>query len=66
MKTTWPSGPRRLTRNQFPPGSVGSNPAVVVFYFIFLSLYLFLYFLFYIDISIIYLLLYIYFLKKYL
>ena len=30
--TTWPSGLRRVTRNHFSSGGVGSNPAVVVFY----------------------------------
>ena len=29
--TTWPSGLRRVTRNHFSSGGVGSNPAVVVF-----------------------------------
>ena len=28
----WPSGLRRVTRNHFSSGGVGSNPAVVVFY----------------------------------
>ena len=32
--TTWPSGLRRVTRNHFSSGGVGSNPAVVVFYFL--------------------------------
>ena len=31
--TTWPSGLRRVTRNHFSSGGVGSNPAVVVFLF---------------------------------
>ena len=30
-KTTWPSGLRRVTRNHFSYGGVGSNPAVVAF-----------------------------------
>ena len=30
--TTWPSGLRRVTRNHFSSGGVGSNPAVVAFY----------------------------------
>ncbi len=30
-ETTWPSGLRRVTRNHFSSGGVGSNPAVVVF-----------------------------------
>ncbi len=29
--TTWPSGLRRVTRNHFSYGGVGSNPAVVAF-----------------------------------
>ena len=28
-KTSWPSGPRRLTRNQFSVGGTGSNPVGV-------------------------------------
>ena len=28
----WPSGLRRVTRNHFSSGGVGSNPAIVVFY----------------------------------
>ena len=27
----WPSGLRRVTRNHFSSGGVGSNPAIVVF-----------------------------------
>ena len=34
VMTTWPSGLRRVTRNHFSSGGVGSNPAVVVFYFL--------------------------------
>ena len=34
--TTWPSGLRRVTRNHFSSGGVGSNPAVVVFYILLL------------------------------
>ena len=30
----WPSGLRRVTRNHFPYGSVGSNPATVVYKFL--------------------------------
>ena len=30
-KTMWPSGLRRVTRNHFSYGGVGSNPAIVVF-----------------------------------
>ena len=30
-KTMWPSGLRRVTRNHFSSGGVGSNPAIVVF-----------------------------------
>ena len=30
-ETTWPSGLRRVTRNHFSSGGVGSNPAVVAF-----------------------------------
>ncbi len=29
-KTVWPSGLRRVTRNHFSSGGVGSNPAAVV------------------------------------
>ena len=29
--TSWPSGLRRVTRNHFSVGGVGSNPADVVF-----------------------------------
>ena len=29
-KTMWPSGLRRVTRNHFSSGGVGSNPAIVV------------------------------------
>ena len=29
--TVWPSGLRRVTRNHFSYGGVGSNPATVVF-----------------------------------
>ena len=36
--TTWPSGLRRVTRNHFSSGGVGSNPAVVVFYCCYLSI----------------------------
>ena len=38
--TTWPSGLRRVTRNHFSSGGVGSNPAVVVFCFVLLFLLL--------------------------
>ena len=31
-KTSWPSGLRRVTRNHFSVGGVGSNPADVVFW----------------------------------
>ena len=34
--TMWPSGLRRVTRNHFSSGGVGSNPAVVVFYILLL------------------------------
>ena len=37
-ETVWPSGLRRVTRNHFSSGGVGSNPAAVVFSF-FLSFY---------------------------
>ena len=30
--TAWPSGLRRVTRNHFSVGGVGSNPADVVFF----------------------------------
>ena len=37
-ETVWPSGLRRVTRNHFSSGGVGSNPAAVVFsFFLFLS-----------------------------
>ena len=42
--TTWPSGLRRVTRNHFSSGGVGSNPAVVVFLFLFKLIYLNFYF----------------------
>ena len=32
-RTVWPSGLRRVTRNHFSSGGVGSNPAAVVFLF---------------------------------
>ena len=32
-ETVWPSGLRRVTRNHFSSGGVGSNPAAVVFLF---------------------------------
>ena len=32
-ETVWPSGLRRVTRNHFSSGGVGSNPAAVVFSF---------------------------------
>ena len=35
-ETVWPSGLRRVTRNHFSSGGVGSNPAAVVFLFRFL------------------------------
>ena len=36
-ETVWPSGLRRVTRNHFSSGGVGSNPAAVVFsFFLFL------------------------------
>ena len=38
-ETVWPSGLRRVTRNHFSSGGVGSNPAAVVFsFFLFLRL----------------------------
>ena len=38
--TTWPSGLRRVTRNHFSSGGVGSNPAVVVLFIPFLPSFL--------------------------
>ena len=39
-ETTWPSGLRRVTRNHFSSGGVGSNPAVVVFIIIYIFLFI--------------------------
>ena len=38
-ETVWPSGLRRVTRNHFSSGGVGSNPAAVVFSFRLLFLF---------------------------
>ena len=38
-ETVWPSGLRRVTRNHFSSGGVGSNPAAVVFSFLHLFLF---------------------------
>ena len=38
-ETVWPSGLRRVTRNHFSSGGVGSNPAAVVFSFLLLFLF---------------------------
>ena len=50
--TTWPSGLRRVTRNHFSSGGVGSNPAVVVFYCLVFSSFFLVYFLLFLFILI--------------